>query len=973
MFLSSSDTLPSLRAARDEQDASGLSALAEQLAGVLSGGAQDVDVSSRRRAEYSTDASIYRVLPQAVVFPRTEEDVLGILGVARRMHVPVTMRGAGTSIAGNAVGEGIVVDTSRHFADILSIDPDERVAVVRPGVTIAQLQAAAAPFGLRFGPDPSTWTRCTIGGAIGNNACGPHALAYGKSGQQVVSLDVVDGRGRRFTAAEGLTEHPELRELVAGNLAIIRTQFGRFGRQVSGYALEGLLPERGEKLGEFLSGTEGTLGIILSATVRLQPIPSSPHLVVLGYPSMPDAADDVPSLLPFHPLALEGMDARLVDVVRRHRGAAAVPELPEGAGWLMIEVGGASEQEARAAASALVAASHALGSRVLPPGPDASALWRIRADGAGLGGRTPSGAQAWPGWEDAAVPPERLGEYLRAFDTLLKRYGLDGLPYGHLGDGCVHIRIDFPLEEGTDVMSSFLRDAARLVGTFGGSMSGEHGDGRARSALLPEMYTPEAIALFAAVKQIFDPENILNPGVIVDPAPLDQDVRRPFARPVQAVPGGFSFAEDSGSFTRAVHRCTGVGKCRADLHASGGFMCPSYQASRDEKDTTRARARVLEEMLRGSLVTAGWDAPEVSQALDLCLSCKACASDCPAGIDMARYKSEVLYRKFRHRLRPMSHYSLGWLPRWLRLARLAPRTTSWFLGTPVASALLHAFGGVARERSLPEITPVPFARWLRQTGRSPVTSPGEVRSRESSRGPVLVWSDSFSSGVDPRATRAVIAVLEDAGFDVVIPPEVCCGLTWITTGHLDGARRRLRSLVQVFQPFAAAGIPIVGIEPSCTAVLRSDLGELLPGDADAELVARSVVAFPELIDRISSDPERPWTVPDLAGTEFVVQPHCHQYAVGGVAAERRVLQRSGAHVTELAGCCGLAGNFGMERGHFEMSVKVAENALLPALRAHQDAQVLADGFSCRTQVAQLTDRHAEPLAVVLADARGLSY
>lgn len=946
--------------------------LIADLSASLPSGAGIVDASARRRAEYSSDASIYRVLPAVVVFPRREEDVCAAVEVARRRGVPITMRGAGTSIAGNAVGSGIVLDTSRSFRDILAIDAETATAVVQPGVTIAQLQQAAAPYGLRFGPDPSTWTRCTIGGAIGNDACGPHALSAGKSGHQVVSLEMVDGTGRRFTASQGLDEHPDLRALVSENLGVIRTQFGRFGRQVSGYALEDLLPENGELLGRFFAGTEGTLGIILSATVRLQPIPISPHLVVLGYPSMAAAADDVPALLPHRPLALEGMDARLVDVVRRRRGDDAVPPLPDGGGWLMVEMGGRDEADARRRAEELAAAAGTDAVAVLPPGAAASALWKIRADGAGLGGRTPDGAQAWPGWEDAAVPPARLGAYLRDFDALLDRHGLDGLPYGHFGDGCVHIRIDFPFEEGTEVFRAFLTEAAELVARYGGSLSGEHGDGRARSELLSIMYSPEALALFSAVKQIFDPDDVLNPGILVDPEPIDRNVRRPYALPIRAIRSGFDFAGDRGSFTDAVHRCTGVGKCRADSRASGGFMCPSYQASKDEKDSTRARARVLEEMVRGTFVDAGWRAAEVEEALDLCLSCKACAADCPAGIDMARYKSEVLHRRYSGRLRPLSHYSLGWLPRWLAAARIAPRTTRRFLSTRFAGWLLHSFGGIAPERTLPRLTDVPFSRWLRQDGRRRVSAHSGVSA--SRRGPVLVWSDSFSSGVDPAGARAAIAVLEQAGFEVVIPPDACCGLTWITTGQLDGARRRLTDLVSAFTPFVRAGIPVVGIEPSCTAVLRGDMRELLPGSDDARAVADAVVAFPELIDRILGDRENPWTPPDLSSHRYVVQPHCHQYAVGGVAAERRVLERSGARFTELAGCCGLAGNFGMERGHYDMSVAVAENALLPALLAEQgQADLLADGFSCRTQADQLAGVAGRPLAQVLAEEMGLEY
>lgn len=989
-------------------------ALVAEIASVLSGGAADVETGTRRRAEYSTDASVYRVAPRAVVFPRTADDIVGVLRVAREQGIPVTMRGAGTSIAGNAVGPGIVLDTSRHFNRILSIDPEARTAVVQPGVIIADLQREAGRFGLRFGPDPSTWTRCTLGGAIGNNACGPHALAWGRSADQVVSLDVVDGTGRRFTAGRGLDAFPEVRGLVRDHLAVIRTEFGTFGRQVSGYSMEHLLPERGEDLARFLAGSEGTLGVILQATVRLVPVPTAPHLVVLGYPDMFAAADDVVNLLPLKPLAVEGLDARLVDVVRRHHGPHAVPALPAGEGWMMVEVGGADEADARARAEALAAASSSDEAVVFPPGPEAQAMWRIRADGAGLGGRTPDGRQAWPNWEDAAVPPARLGSYLRRFQTLLDEFDLDGLMYGHFGDGCTHIRIDFPLDRDPDVMRAFMERAADLVASYGGSLSGEHGDGRARSELLPRMYSPEAIDLFAAVKGIFDPDGVLNPGVLVRPDAIDAHVRRPAAGAVPTA-GGFTFAEDDGDFSKAVHRCMGVGKCRADLRASGGFMCPSYQASKDEKDSTRARARVLEEMIRGTLVTGGWDAPEVADALDLCLSCKACSSDCPAGVDMARYKSEVLDRRYAGRVRPLSHYSLGWLPRWLRLIGVAPRAVNAVMAIPGMKQAVIRGGGMDHRRSMPRFAPVQFGRWLRHDGRSrsrdfftdvdwvasvggrdaaaagilPASvAGGENRARavaERRRGvrtPVVLWTDSFSNGVAPEIPRAAVAVLEDAGYEVVLPPaNACCGLTWISTGQLDAAKSRLRDLVDKLAPFAARGIPIMGLEPSCTAVLRSDLLHLLGEEPEvgdrARVLAEHVFTLSELLSApapLGPDPD--WSLPDLTGTVAVVQPHCHQHAVLGFDADRALLTRAGVRFRELAGCCGLAGNFGMERGHYETSVKVAQAALLPALEeagreTDGDYVYLADGFSCRTQADDLAGVHGVALAQLLARGLGL--
>ncbi len=948
--------------------------LGERLRGAVRG---EVHTSSLRRAAYSTDASNYRVVPQVVVVPVDVPDLLAATEVARQTGTPLTLRGGGTSVAGNAVGPGIVVDTSRFLRGIGAIEPEDRTAFVEPGVVMSDLQAAALPFGLRFGPDPSTQNRATLGGMIGNNACGPHAVAYGRTADNVVALDVVDGRGRRFTARSGpgaLDVVPGLAELVDENLHLIRTELGRFGRQVSGYSLEHLLPENGTNLAAMLVGTEGTLVTVLGATVRLVPIADAAVLVVLGYRDMASAADAVPALLTHDPLAVEGLDARLVEVVRRARGAAQVPELPAGGGWLMVEMGGADREEALARAQALAADAGTAAVRVIPPGPEASAMWKIRADGAGLAGRTPSGAQAWPGWEDAAVPPERLGAYLRAFESLMAEHGVDGLPYGHFGDGCVHVRLDLPLEKESDVAGfrSFLEASARLVVEHGGSLSGEHGDGRARGELLSLMYSARARALFAAVKELFDPQDVLNPGIVVRPRPLDADLRRPHALPLGR--SGFALEHDGGDLTTAVHRCVGVGKCRADTSDSGGFMCPSYLATRDEKDSTRGRARVLQELANGTLVTGGWRSPQVHEALDLCLSCKACSSDCPAGVDMAQYKAEVLHRAYAGRLRPMTHYALGWLPRWTRLVarlRLA-RVANAALGFRPLGRLVLRLGGMDPRRTIPRFAPATFRQaWAAGTvGHHHPDGIGEPRAADAvgntdvSRR-VVLWTDSFSDAFDPEVPAAMIAVLQDAGYEVIVPEEdACCGLTWISTGQLDGARSRLTDLLGVLAPFATNGIPIVGIEPSCTAVLRSDLLELLPDDPRAAVVVQATHTLAELL---TADGAPAWTPPSLAGVQVLAQPHCHQHAVMGYEADLALLARAGAEVTTIAGCCGLAGNFGMEKGHYEVSVAVAENGLLPALRAAQEGTVLlADGFSCRTQADQLAAADGTHLAQLLA-------
>nr|WP_240757698.1 FAD-binding and (Fe-S)-binding domain-containing protein [Nakamurella flava] len=913
-----------------------------------------VDTASRRRAEYSSDAGNYRVPPQAVAYPRHVDEVLAAVAACRRTRTPLTVRGVGTSIAGNAIGTGLVLDLSRHLNRVLDIDSAARTAMVEPGAVLDRITAAARPHGLKFGPDPSTHSRATIAGSIGNNACGAHAMSVGRTADQVVALDVVAMNGERFTAGPGsagpFTE--PLRALTAHNLGVIRTEFGRFRRQVSGYSLEHLLPENRFDVGRFLAGTEGTLAVVLGATVSLVPVPPATALVVLGYEDMPAAADAVPALLPFAPLAIEGIDARMVDVVRRRRGDSAVPVLPRGAGWMFVEVQGQTPAAAVAAGQELARHAQAI-DHVTVGGPAAAALWRIREDGAGLGGRTPAGEPAWPGWEDAAVPPERLGDYLRAFEALLAEHRLDALVYGHFGDGCVHARIDFPFATAPSVFRRFVEAAADTVVAHGGSLSGEHGDGRARSELLPRMYSARAIELFGAVKHLFDPAGLLNPGVLVAPAPLDVDLRVPQAGPLPS--RRFALPLDQGDVGVAAHRCVGVGKCLADATPTGGVMCPSYLATRDEKDSTRARARVLQEAANGRLVH-GLGAPEVLDSLDLCLSCKGCSVDCPAGVDMATYKAEALHQRYRGRLRPASHYALGWLPRTARLAARAPRLVNGLLGVPALARLIKAAGGIDRRRPLPRFADRTFRFWFM---RRPV-APGT---------PVVLFVDTFTDHFSPEVGRAAVAVLEGAGFSVRVTDEpVCCGLTWISTGQLDGARRQLRRTVRALD--AIGDVPIVGLEPSCTAVLRADAVELLAAGAvaAAERVAGRTRTLAELLGSLPG-----WEPPDLRGVTGVAQPHCHHHAVMGWDADRALLERAGAQVRAVGGCCGLAGNFGVERGHYEVSVAVAETALLPAVRdAGEEAAVLADGFSCRLQLDQLAGRRGRHLAEVLADHRSPS-
>ncbi|HEX4190756.1 MAG TPA: FAD-binding and (Fe-S)-binding domain-containing protein [Marmoricola sp.] len=936
------------------------------IAAALDQAGLETDSSVLARSLYASDASLYRIPPKVVAYPRDADDVLAVLAVAREFSGTVTMRGAGTSIAGNAIGPGIVVDTTRHLDKLLRIDPEARTATVQPGIVHAALQRSAVRHGLRFGPDPSTHTRCTIGGMIGNNACGSRALAYGRTSDNVVSLKValadgsvigprgglaaagfsVEGdRGFALEAAGGAVQLEAVTSLVDANLALIRTEFGTFSRQVSGYSLEQLLPENGRRFDRFLVGTEGTLAVVLEATMRLVADAPFRTVAVLGFGSMALAADAVPTVLAAAEgmdgmlTACEGLDQRITSLV------AGAPELPEGSGWLFVEVTGDTGAQAEAAAG-LVAAALGAPFRIVTDPAEQAALWRIREDGAGLAARSLS-RPAHSGWEDAAVPPARLGDYLRDFEALLDSYGLDTVPYGHFGDGCVHARIDFELDDdgGRSRFRGFTEAAADLVASYGGSMSGEHGDGRARSELLGRMYSPQAMALMGAVKHALDPQNVLNAGVLIDPDPFDASLR------LAAPPAG-PLAELFGE----VHRCTGVGKCVADTGprvggANGGVMCPSYLASHDEKDSTRGRSRVLQDVVAGHLPISD---PAVTDALDLCLSCKGCLHDCPTGVDMATYKSKVLSAKYAGKRRPRSHYALGRLPQWA--AMTPPRLANLMLRSKAVAGIAKKTAGIDQRRGLPEFSP----RRLRSFAQP-------ARVRPAGTPDVWIWADSFTDHFASATGQAALALLADAGIEAkVIPERACCALTWVTTGQLDQARKIIAASVRTLYPYVASGVPVIGLEPSCLASLRSDAAELVDEPRAHELAA-SVSTLAEFLNAMTAAGR--YTPPDLSGTEVLVQPHCHHASVLGFEADAALLAATGAAVTRLGGCCGLAGNFGVEVGHYETSVAVAEHTLLPAVRAAAaETVVLADGMSCRIQLADLADVRALHLAELLSGA-----
>jgi FAD/FMN-containing dehydrogenase/Fe-S oxidoreductase len=905
---------------------------------------------------YAYDASNYRVPPRAVVFPRSTDDVCAVLRACREAGVPVTARGGGTSMAGNAVGPGVVLDFSRHMNRILDIDPVAGTARVEAGVILDALRGATAPHGLSFGPDPSSHSRCTLGGMIGNDACGNRSVRHGRTSSHIEALEIVTADGVRAVADRtGLRaadpDDPDavrrvarlgadVRHLVDANLAPIRTELGRVPRQVSGYQLHHLLPEHGFDMARALVGTEGSCVVVTAATVRLVTTAPAATLLTLGYDDVVDAAEDVPEILRWNPTAVEGMDEAIVATMRARRGPDSVTGLPEGRAWLYVELDGDDQTAVDARAAELLdvleAQGRMTGGRVVRSPAERRSLWRVREDGAGLAARLVDGGESWPGWEDAAVAPGDLAAYLRDFRKLLASHGLTGVLYGHFGAGCVHVRIDFDLatDAGRAATRRFLGEAAALVVSHGGSLSGEHGDGRARGELLEIMYSHRMIRTFAAFKEIFDPEGLLNPGVIVAPARLDADLALHTPSDVLPVESLFSFPHDKDGFAGAVRRCVGVGRCRSD---TGGVMCPSYRATGEETDSTRGRARLLQEMVRGDLVQDGWRSTEVRDALDLCLSCKACSSDCPVGVDMATYKAEFLHQHYKGRIRPRSHYSLGWLPLTSALAGFAARPVNALLRGPVGK-LLARLGGVTTKRRIPAFASRhALHRALRK-----------ARTGEPAK--ALLFVDSFTRAFRPEVAGAASRVLADAGIPCTAQDGLCCGLTWVSTGQLSTARRVMARTVAHLDN--GDNRPIIVAEPSCAAALKRDVPELLGTDAAQRVAARVHTFTGALTDLAAPD----WTPPELPD-QVVLQTHCHEYATFKGSHPRDLLGRLGVRkVDEAEGCCGLAGNFGFEEQHYDTSMAVADLALKPRLddiTQHMPTVVVADGFSCATQIDHL--------------------
>jgi FAD/FMN-containing dehydrogenase/Fe-S oxidoreductase len=945
-------------------------ALEEKLRQVVRG---EVRFDQASRALYATDASNYRQVPIGLVLPLDEADVVATVAACRELGAPVLSRGGGTSLSGQCCNVAVVMDFSKYMHSILELDAARKFARVQPGIVLDRLRDAAEVHDLTFAPDPATHSRCTLGGMIGNNSCGVHALMGGKTVDNIEALDILLYDGTRMTV--GPTTESELQTIIAGGgrrgqiyagLAgirdtyseLIRRRFPQIPRRVSGYNLDELLPENGFNVARALVGTEGTCVTVLQAHCMLKHSPQHRRLVVLGFADPFIAADHVPAVLEYKPIGLEGFDGLMVDyMLRKHLAVEDVLLLPEGRGFLLCEFGADSAEEADRIAETFTQAAVSFGKSCTVrsyTNAEAKRVWHVRESALGATVFVPGEKHGWEGWEDSAVPPEQLGSYLRELYVLLERYEYKTPMYGHFGQGCVHLRITFDLvtAEGIRKYREFIDQAADIVLAHGGSLSGEHGDGQARGALLPKMYGPELMKAFQEFKALWDPENGMNPGKMIDPIAVYDAVdnlRLGAGYHAKKVDTWFHYPLDPGGFAESTLRCVGVGACRKQDH---GTMCPSYMATREEKHSTRGRAHLLWEMMQGKVITDGWRNEEVKEALDLCLSCKACKTECPVNVDMATWKAEFLGHHYQDRVHPLQHYLFGFMDRWANLAAIAPGLANLPMRIPGVSGLVKTIAGVAQQRTLPQ-----FA------GRS---FRSEYRNRPSGNGtPLLLWPDTWNNYFHPQVLGAAHEVLSSAGFQVQVPAKhICCGRPLYDFGFLDEARKYLLGVLERLGPQIDAGMPFVVLEPSCASVFRDELTNFFPANERAQRLAKQTFLLSEMLAHHAPG----YRPPHLGGRQMVLHGHCHQKALMGMEDELGLLLATHAEVNMLdSGCCGMAGPFGFERDKFEVSQALGERVLMPAVRAAAPETILvSDGFSCREQIRQNSPRHAVHLAEVLA-------
>ncbi len=954
------------------------------------------------RAIYAEDASNYRQVPIGVVIPRSIDDVVATIAIAREHGAPILSRGAGTSIAGQCVNAAIVLDFSKYLNNVIEIDPAQRLALVQPGCVLDNLRSEAEKHHLTFGPDPATHKYCTLGGMIGNNSCGVHSVMAGRTVDNVHSLEVLLYDGTRMKVGKSIKSidsiesirareiYQRLQKLAETYADEIHTRFPDIPRRVSGYSIDQLLAENGFHVARSLVGSEGTLVTILEATVELVPSPSGRVLLVAGYDDMAVAGDRVPLVLEHKPIGFEGMDRRLTNAMQK-KGlhANSLPLLPGGDAWLLIEFGADTIAEARDAAErcrkSLKSDGALSDARIFDTAQDQKSVWTVRDSALGAISRTPGEKDNWEGWEDAAVPPAKIGSYLREFRALMDRFDYSGALYGHIGDGCLHNRIDWDpkSKEGIAKWLRFVDEAADLVLSYGGSLSGEHGDGQARGALLPKMFGPRLMEAFEEFKNIWDPDWKMNPGKLIRPYRIDENLKFGADYKMPIVQTHFAFADDDGSFARATERCVGAGVCRKE---HDGVMCPSYRATQDEQHVTRGRTHLLWEMLHGDVITDGFRSEAVREALDLCLSCKGCTGECPVRVDMPTYKAEFLSHYYKGRFRPRAAYAMGLIHWGARIGSLMPRLVNALTDAPITSAIAKKIAGIHPKRTIPRFAKQTFRQWFAKRESDTLHPiPYTLEPLPSTR-TVVLWADTFNNYFRPETAIAAVTVLEDAGFTVkVYKQTMCCGRPLYDWGMLDQAKRQLLEILKIVSDDVSSGIPIVVLEPSCASVFRDEARKLFPEREDVRRLSENTYLLGELLNKFvipakagiqaPSQPLQypnldPRLAPTLRGDDIraIVQLHCHHHAILDKSAEGEVLKQAGVDAEQLdAGCCGMAGAFGFKEEHYDLSMQIGERKLLPKVRATPDDHlIIADGFSCREQIEQATGRKTLHLAEVLA-------
>jgi FAD/FMN-containing dehydrogenase/Fe-S oxidoreductase len=973
------------------------SSLAASLRAKIAG---EVRFDNSARALYATDGSNYRQVPIGVVLPKDVDDVLATVALCREHGAPLLCRGAGTSLAGQCCNVAVILDFSKYMNNILEIDPVRRTARVQPGVILDHLRTAAEKHRLTFAPDPATHNRCTLGGMIGNNSCGVHSVMAGKTDDNIEALEVLTYDGLRLKVGENFIRtheaadafvrpsdlsservnqiHASLKKIAENYADLVRQKFPNIPRRVSGYNLNHLLPENGFNIARALVGSEGTCVTILEATCRLVESPPERVLLVVGYPDIYQCADQVPEIMQHKPIGLEGFDDLLVGYTQaKGVNTEGLALLPEGGGWLMVEFGAdtalEAESQARSLMQVLARSANPPAMRLYTNKQQAQRVWDVRESALGVTSHVSGEPINWEGWEDSAVAPEKLGSYLRDLRKMFTAFGYKGSLYGHFGHACVHTRINFDLQskDGIAKFRKFMEEAADLVVSYGGSISGEHGDGQARGELLPKMFGPELMQAFRDFKSAWDPDWKMNPGKLIDPYKLDENLRLGADYSPWQPQTHFKFAEDHGSIADATLRCVGVGKCRRE---EGGLMCPSYRATRDEEHSTRGRAHLLWEMTQSEVIRDGWRSEEVKKSLDLCLACKGCKSECPVGVDLATYKSEFLAHYYEGRIRPRSAYAFGNIDLWARAASHVPGLTNLVTQTPLLRDMAKLIAGIPQQRSIPAFAPESFTSWFRRpretnhVGTAALGCPAQRNSAgfDSNTAPenrltVLLWPDTFNNYFLPNTAKAAVGVLESSGFRVIIPKaNLCCGRPLYDHGMIDRAQSLLLRILDELSPEIDAGIPIIGLEPSCVAVFRDELLNLFPHDKRAQALSRQTFLLSEFLEAQNVP------LPHL-NRKAILHGHCHQKSIMKMTTEESLLRRLGIDFQSPApGCCGMAGSFGFERDKYEISQAIGELELLPAVRqAPADWLIIANGFSCREQIAQGTSSHALHLAEVL--------